>query len=190
MKSKQDHRSEMKAKLSTLDENALTSKSTLLSKNLGRLLSDLGIIQKKLCLGAFAPIAREPLWSLELLEDYQKLTAYPAYGKETGGMTFKMARMSDLTVSKDFGYEILGPTSEALEVAPEVILIPGLVFTEIGERLGRGKGFYDQYLNINRGIKIGICFSLQFVDELPLESHDVRMDYIVTEEKIIKCKSA
>jgi 5-formyltetrahydrofolate cyclo-ligase len=50
-----------------------------------------------------------------------------------------MARRSELIIKKDFGFEILGPPSESPEVIPGVILVPGLAFTERGERLGRGK---------------------------------------------------
>lgn len=180
----------MKAKLSLLDVSAKTNKSSKLSKNLETLLSDLHVIQKKICIGAFAPIAHEPLWYLELSEDYQKLTSYPAYDTDAKVMTFKMARMSDLIVKKDFGYDILGPSLDAPESRPEVILIPGLAFSEKGERLGRGKGFYDKYLHKYRGVKIGICFEVQLENHIPTEEHDIHLDYLVTEERIINCKLA
>lgn len=184
---KQELRLLMKAKLSLIDDETLKSKSSMLSKNLATLLGDLHVIQKKKCIGAFAPIAHEPHWFLNLSEEYQKLTSYPAYEKNTKVMTFKMARMSDLAVREDFGFKILGPDELAPKADPDVILIPGLGFTEKGVRLGRGKGFYDKYLHHYRGVKIGICFSLQLEEMLPSEEHDVNLDYIVTEEKIIKC---
>lgn len=177
----------MKAKLSLIEESAFEKKSAMLSKNLATLLGELHVIQKKICIGAFAPIAHEPHWYLNLSEDYQKLTSYPAYDENKKVMTFKMARMSDLNVRTDFGFKILGPADDAPEAHPEVILIPGLGFTESGVRLGRGKGFYDKYLSHYRGVKIGICFSLQLEEMLPSEEHDVNLDYIVTEEKIINC---
>lgn len=188
--SKHNHRSVMKAKLSLLDDFAITDKSSLLSKNLAHLLNELHVIQKKIFIGAFAPIGHEPLWYLELSDDYQKLTSYPAYDSDANKMTFKMARMGDLIVKKDFGPKILGPKDDASEIIPGVILIPGLAFSEKGERLGKGKGFYDRYLDNYRGIKIGLCFSLQLEETFPTEKHDVSIDYIVTEEKIINCKLA
>ena len=188
--SKHDLRRLMKAKLSLLDVSVKTNKSSSISKNLESLLSELHVIQKKICIGTFAPIAHEPLWYLELSEEYQKLTSYPAYDTETKVMTFKMARMSDLKVKKDFGYDILGPSEDAAESKPDVILIPGLAFSKKGERLGRGKGFYDKYLSEYRGVKIGICFEVQLIDQIPTEIHDVHLDFIVTEERIIKCKLA
>ena len=95
-----------------------------------------------------------------------------------------------LVIKKDFGFKILGPSLKSIEVTPEVILVPGLAFSEKGERLGRGKGFYDKYLSQYRGIKIGICFSEQLIENLPSEKHDETLDYIVTDERIINCSNA
>ncbi len=69
-------------------------------------------------------------------------------------------------------------------VAPDeidVMVVPGVVFTKDGARMGRGKGFYDKYLSLDgfRALKIGVCFAEQVVDELPLEPHDVLMDSVV-----------
>jgi 5-formyltetrahydrofolate cyclo-ligase len=180
----------MKAKLSLIDEESFTEMSSLISKNLLQLANSLNVIQDKKIIGAFAPIAKEPRWYLGLPSEFDSLTAYPASSAETEVMTFKMARMSDLVIRKDFGFEILGPPPEFQEVTPGVILIPGLAFTEKGERLGRGKGFYDKYLSDYHGIKIGICFSEQLDENLPTEKHDITLDYIVTDKKIINCRNA
>lgn len=179
-----------KAKLSLIDEISFTERSSLISKNLALLANSLNVIQDKICIGAFAPIAKEPLWYKDLPNEIESLTAYPANGAAIDLMTFKMARMSDLVIKNDFGFEILGPPLESIEVIPGVILVPGLIFTERGERLGRGKGFYDKYLSNYQGVKIGICFSEQIEELIPTEEHDVALDYIVTDKKIINCKRA
>lgn len=70
--------------------------------------------------------------------------------------------------------------------AIHVMLIPGLGFSAQGERLGRGKGFYDRYLNNYKGFKIGVCFDCQMSEtSLPTDSWDIKMDYIITETKRI-----
>jgi len=53
--------------------------------------------------------------------------------------------------------------------------------------LGRGKGFYDRYLENFHGLKIGICLEVQIDESLPVEPHDVLLDYIVTEKRLIRC---
>lgn len=63
-------------------------------------------------------------------------------------------------------------------------LIPGRAFTKNGNRLGRGKGFYDIYFEDvadNKKITLaGVCFPFQIVEELPLEKNDINMDLIFT----------
>lgn len=187
---KRQRRRQMKEILSSLDEASLATMGSLIAKNLSQLFSELSVIQQKICIGAFAPIAKEPVIDLLQSQDLEKLTSYPAYDPSLNEMKFKMAQMRDLVLSKDFGAEILGPQAIAPDVVPGLILIPGLAFSEQGDRLGRGKGFYDKYLSRYAGVKIGVCFEVQLVDSIPTEIHDVPLDYIVTEEKIIKCKRA
>lgn len=80
-------------------------------------------------------------------------------------------------------YNIMEPTSGEAIVpsAIDAIIVPGVAFTTKGERMGRGKGFYDKYLSRHgvRAYKIGICFHCQLVDYLPLDKHDVKMDIVV-----------
>lgn len=181
----------MKEKLSSMSAESFNDLSSLISKNLSQLFSDQNVIQKKLIIGAFAPITkksiREPMLDLLEWEELANLTSYPAYDSELKVMTFKMARMSDLVIKKDFGPEILGPDLKSKEVVPDLILVPGLAFSESGDRLGRGKGFYDKYLEHYRGVKIGVCFGTQVVDEIPTETHDIALDYLVSEQEIKKC---
>lgn len=176
----------MKAKLSLIDEADLKTKSSQLSKNLLQLLSDHHVIQKNILIGAFAPFDREPNWNVELPEEFNRLTSFPAFDKDAG-MIFKKASFKELVFKKEFGSKILGPKEEAIEVKPGLILVPGLSMSSKGERLGRGKGFYDRYLENFRGPKIGICLEVQLDESLPVEPHDVLLDFIVTEKRVIKC---
>lgn len=63
-------------------------------------------------------------------------------------------------------------------------LVPGLAFSKKGERIGRGKGFYDRTLQGLRGLKVGVCYSYQLFEELPCEDHDVKMDVVVSDQGI------
>lgn len=66
------------------------------------------------------------------------------------------------------------------------VLVPGLGFDKQGVRLGQGQGFYDRTLQGYLGLKIGVTCEALIVDQLPSESTDVCMDYLVTEKKIYK----
>ncbi len=64
----------------------------------------------------------------------------------------------------------------------DVFLCPGLAFDLLGNRLGRGRGFYDRMLEMARSdaLKLGVCFPYQVVDDAFPESHDIRMDGLIT----------
>lgn len=65
------------------------------------------------------------------------------------------------------------------------VFVPALAFNTNGARLGRGMGFYDKTLNGYERLKIGIAYDCNVSDEVPYESHDVKMNYIITESRIL-----
>ncbi len=67
------------------------------------------------------------------------------------------------------------------------VLVPALGFDIHGRRLGRGRGFYDRFLENNQIIKAGVAFRHHILAELPAEAHDVKMDYVVTSAGVIRC---
>ena len=86
----------------------------------------------------------------------------------------------DLTIG---AYGIEEPTGALFTdySAIDLIVVPGVAFDRNGNRLGRGKGYYDRLLpRIPSAYKIGICFPFQLVDEVPAEPFDIRMDEIIT----------
>lgn len=62
----------------------------------------------------------------------------------------------------------------------DLILIPGVGFDLNGRRLGRGKGFYDQWLANHHGTMCGVAFDQQIVSQIPVEPHDIRLSCILT----------
>jgi len=67
----------------------------------------------------------------------------------------------------------------------DLIVVPGLAFDRWGGRLGRGKGFYDRLLAEADGVcKVGFCFRWQICDRIRMEPHDVRVDWVVTDEAV------
>jgi 5-formyltetrahydrofolate cyclo-ligase len=68
----------------------------------------------------------------------------------------------------------------------DLILVPGVAFDLHGRRLGRGKGFYDRLLADMRGTTCGVAFDEQIVTEIPVEPHDVHLDYLLTPTRWIE----
>lgn len=84
------------------------------------------------------------------------------------------------------------PALDGRAVSPSEIvgaLVPGLAFDRNGGRLGRGRGYYDRFLQNWNGIKVGVCWSHSLVSEVPMEEHDVKMDWIATEDEFIQTPS-
>ena len=108
---------------------------------------------------------------------------------------YEMASVRDLTADLAPGfYGISEPRMELAGLRPPfdgdkrlIWLIPGLGFDLAGHRLGRGGGYYDRLLDGATGMKIGVGYDCQIFDALPFEPHDIGVDYVVTETRIVDC---
>ena len=91
-------------------------------------------------------------------------------------------------------YGILEPVGELFTDYDSIslVVVPGVAFDAAGNRLGRGKGYYDRLLPrlprarrigicLAAAYKIGICFPFQLVDRVPAEPFDIRMDEIISQ---------
>lgn len=81
------------------------------------------------------------------------------------------------------GFGTLAPADLAPRAEPDVVLMPLLGFDKNGTRLGYGGGYYDRTLARlkKRPLLVGLAFSVQELDRIPREAHDVPLDAIVTE---------
>lgn len=73
-------------------------------------------------------------------------------------------------------------------VAPDtldLIVVPGVAFDVELNRLGRGKGYYDRLLARTTAIKVGICYDFQLLDSVPSDEHDVKMDMVITPDRLV-----
>ena len=63
----------------------------------------------------------------------------------------------------------------------DLIVVPGVAFDSHRNRMGRGRGFYDRLLCNTSATKIGVAFNFQYFPSIPVDSHDIPMDYVVVE---------
>ena len=72
----------------------------------------------------------------------------------------------------------------------DLVLVPGIAFDKNGHRVGYGLGHYDKFLKkVPKAAKIGLCFEFQIIDSIPSKEHDVPLDTIVTEQRVMQIKS-
>jgi 5-formyltetrahydrofolate cyclo-ligase len=138
----------------------------------------------------FAPLPDElDIWPL--LEKFLaagKVCALPFYNSAT--KNYLTRRVQNLTKDVSVGYfGIREPTSSCPEVPLEtfdLVLVPGVAFDWNGNRLGRGRGFYDRLLKQVSGLKCGIGHDFQLLGKIPTEPHDARMNFVVTPARCIR----
>ena len=140
---------------------------------------------QSLTVGMFYPLSDEVYWP-----SYPITTTQLAFPEVVGReMVFRQCGLEELVEVEMFGRKMRVPGQGKSIVNPDIIIVPGLAFDQTGNRLGRGGGFYDAYLRNFDGPKVGICKQLQLVDELPVEDHDVKVDFVVTDQRIIEVTS-
>ncbi len=74
--------------------------------------------------------------------------------------------------------ESAGPLFNDYE-AIDLAIIPGVAFDRQFNRLGRGKGYYDRFLPLLGCKKIGLCYSFQLLEQIPIDKHDFKIDKII-----------
>ena len=132
----------------------------------------------------YAPLSEEiDVWGLvQDALDARKEIALPQFDR--GRRLYRAARVRDLQadlVRGQLGIREPAPTCPAVPLIQlDLVLVPGVGFDQFGHRLGRGQGYYDRLLADVRGTKCGLAFDCQWVTEIPVEPHDVKLDCIVT----------
>lgn len=105
-------------------------------------------------------------------------------------LAWSVLRRMDRLAPTAFG--VLEPREEEREFVDPMpdapVLVPGIAFDERGYRIGYGAGYYDRFLARHDGPKIALAYECQLTREIPNEPHDVPMDMIVTESRVIVCK--
>lgn len=118
-----------------------------------------------------------------------KILALPLCTQEKGVMEARQIMGLGDLVSGQF--RILAPKLQCPLVAPEdvdLVIVPCASGSAKGSRLGYGGGYYDRYLPRTQCPRVLLCRAKLLRDDIPMDEHDVVMDYLVTEEGITACK--
>ena len=138
--------------------------------------------------GGYYPCNNEidDLDTLNFLRSKRANISLPIIRKNNQMDFFKWTNKDPLKVNK---YGIAEPIS-VKKIYPDIIFVPLVAYDNDLNRLGYGGGFYDRYLQktnkIKKILKIGLGFSYQKLNKIPINSYDKRLDLIITEKKIIQ----
>lgn len=96
------------------------------------------------------------------------------------------SRIDEKTTFEKNKFGILEPTSNCEDINNFVAIIPCLAVDKFGNRVGYGGGYYDKFLQNKCAKKIAICFDNQITDCIPAQNFDIKMDYVISNRRIIK----
>ncbi|PRO42821.1 5-formyltetrahydrofolate cyclo-ligase [Bacillus sp. LLTC93] len=113
-----------------------------------------------------------------------KTVCVPTCFPETKEMTFYEYTPETKMTSRYFGLLEPDPASSPAvhKKAIDLIIVPGVCFDQHGYRIGYGGGYYDRYLADYHGATLALCLSVQQVDHLPAEPHDISVSIMVSEK--------
>ncbi|MGB8353112.1 MAG: 5-formyltetrahydrofolate cyclo-ligase [Chthoniobacteraceae bacterium] len=185
MTSKEELRESLRERLRALPSEEIAWKSYMICDHIQRM----PVWKEAKVVGLFASLPTEPvmefLW--DDLRENRKKVCYPKVNGETLSLIL-VNDPTELVVSRWQLREpvMREPNLQAIDKI-DLLLVPGLAFSTCGARLGRGGGFYDRLLAREslRAHKLGVCFDMQTFSKLPVESHDIAVDAVVTESGIL-----
>ena len=141
----------------------------------------------------YSPIRSEidPIPLMRTLAAKGARLALPAVMARGKSLAFRAWSPDDRLMLGPLG--ILEPSPAATEVVPDIMLVPLAAFDRLGHRIGYGAGHYDYTLAHLRKAKaitaIGVAFAAQEIETVPALSHDVALDYVLTETQIFDFRS-
>jgi 5-formyltetrahydrofolate cyclo-ligase len=176
-------KSELRSKIRAALKEISPAARAVASQRLCAKLKEQPFFQSAATVLFFAPLPNEiDLWPLLEESLPYKTVVLPCF--DSDNQSYKSRRVKNLRVeiiSGQFG--IREPAASCVEMPPgdlDLILVPGVAFDLHGNRLGRGKGFYDRLLQKIRCKKAGVCFDEQLTGKIPVEPHDATLDFILT----------
>ncbi|MFD1926563.1 5-formyltetrahydrofolate cyclo-ligase [Sporosarcina siberiensis] len=125
----------------------------------------------------------EAAWALN------KKIAVPKCLPETRDMDFRnILSFNNLEIVYDRLLEpIINKTESVPKESIDLQIVPGVVYTTRGYRIGFGGGYYDRYIKNFKGISISLAFECQITSGVPAENHDIPVAQIFTEKRQIIC---
>ena len=177
-------RKEILEKRNILSDKDINKKSDLIIKNLASYIENVQNIMIFMDMKTEVKITK-------LLELYPKKNFFISKITNSNNREMKINKYNknELILHK-FGYYESSSNDFYDEEILDVVIVPALAFDSKKNRIGFGGGYYDTFLekvrkSNNKALFIGVCYDFQIIDNIPTEKHDVTLDFVVSESKII-----
>ena len=147
-------------------------------------LEDNPIFIKSKCILAYYSFSGEVI-THDFIEKYakEKTILLPVVRKDK----LVLRKFNGINEMKLSSFGILEPLGEEFTDFGQIDLaiVPGMGFDRNLNRIGRGKGYYDKLLPNLRAFLVGVCYTFQLHDEIPVETHDFPMNCVISQDEII-----
>ena len=177
-------RKEILAKRNILSDKDINKKSDSIIKNLASYIENVQNIMIFMDMQTEVKITK-------LLELHPKKNFFISKITNSKNREMKINKYNknELILHK-FGYYESSSNDFYDEEILDVVIVPALAFDSKKNRIGFGGGYYDTFLEKvrkknNKALFIGVCYDFQIIDSVPTEKHDVTLDFVVSESKII-----
>lgn len=114
------------------------------------------------------------------------INVYVPVSFDNGIMSFYKLQEIDNLVTGKYGISEPERQDEYVYDPNDLIIVPGVAFDKYCNRMGRGKGYYDIFLNKHKLKSIAVCYNEQIIDKVPTEVHDIKMNMVICEKYILK----
>ena len=155
------------------------------SANIQKKLKKIFAFKNAQKIGAYYPIGSE-IFTQDIIQELL------SQGKEVFlpkviGDSIEFRKITDFSSLEHGSFDIMGPKDDCpVDNNLDVILVPTVGVSPVGVRLGYGHGFYDRFLAKNKITTISLTLEKQIIKNIPKSDHDVLIDWIVTEDKILQ----
>lgn len=173
----------MKERRKALTDREIAEKSAAVQKKLFSLPEFANAKTVMTYISAFREVSTDGI--INRLFECKKRVAVPV--SNTDSITLTPSYISGTAELVRGAYGIKEPSviRECTVSDIDIIIVPGIAFDVRKNRMGFGKGYYDRLLYGSDAIKIGLCYDFQLLDIIPSDKHDIPMDIIITEERIV-----
>ena len=176
------NKSEIRKRILKIRKKNINKNFNINFNYINKILQDNKIFNK--VIGGYYPYNNE-IDAIEILKKFEKnnFISLPKIKKNFQMDFYEWSFKDPLVINK---YGIPEPTSNKI-VYPNVLLVPLVAYDKYLNRLGYGGGFYDRYIKKikkrNKILTIGLGYTFQKINKVPINKYDIKLDFIITEKK-------
>lgn len=155
------------------------------SKQIHKKIKQISEFRNAQGIGCYYPIGSEVLTQDIMLEALSE--GKDVFLPKVDGKNLSFRKISGFESLEKGSFDIMEPKDDCpVAEQLDIVIVPAVGVSPNGIRLGYGHGYYDRFLSSAKSTAIAINFQKQVVKSIPSTEHDVKMDWVVTEDNLFK----